>query len=66
MDQEIMTDNRRQQGMPWGRILRLIILVAIVIFLILLVKDYLMTEQVEVGVVSPTEGTVPAVSLARQ
>ena len=67
MDQQVMIeDNRQQQGMPWARILRLVILVAIVIFLILLIKDYFMTEQVEVGIASPTEGAIPPVTIARQ
>ena len=66
MDQQMMLEDNRRQGMSWGRILRLVFLIVIVIILIVLVKDYFTTEQVEIGVASPTEAAIPPVTIAQQ
>jgi hypothetical protein len=68
-DQVMMYDDNRRQGMSscnWSGILKIIVLIAIVLFLLYLVKGSLSMEVHEVGVASPTEGAIPQVSLVQQ
>lgn len=61
--QELVSEESKQASctISWVKLLKIAAVILIVVLLFLLVKDYLLTEEVSIGVASPSEIQLSAV-----